>query len=125
VDEKEKEVLAAAERRADALASGNSDRLRNLLHPQFIWTSHKGDVFDRNSYIANNTGGSLRWKTQHLVDPDVRITGNVAVLRALVIDEVERNGEVEAFRMPVTQIWVEQEGVWRCLGGHAGPSLPD
>jgi hypothetical protein len=125
MDDKEKAVIDAAEQRAEALSSGDPGRLRDLLHPHFMWTSHKGEVFDRDSYVASNTGGALRWKSQRLLNTDVRVTGNVAVIRAQVIDEVERNDQLETFRMPVTQIWIEQEEAWRCLGGHAGPSLPD
>lgn len=119
----EQEVREAAIRRAEALASHDADQLRALLHPRFVWTSHAGEVFDRDTYVRNNTSGMLVWKNQQLEDVDVRVSEPTAVLTATVVDEVERDGEPQRFRMPVTQIWLKEGGGWLCLAGHAGPLL--
>ncbi|MFK4088417.1 nuclear transport factor 2 family protein [Kribbella sp. NPDC020789] len=113
----EAEVIAAAEARAAALAAGDADTLRFWLHPRFRWTSHLGAQFDRESYLAANTGGSLRWSAQTLTDIEVTVVGTTAVLRCVVTDSV--NGE--EFRMPMTQTWVWEAERWQCLAGHAGP----
>ena len=44
-----------------------------------------------------------------------------AVLRCLVVDKVDRGDGPEAYEMPMTQVWVNHEGRWVCLAGHAGP----
>lgn len=125
MDARETAVIAAAKRRADALSAADADLLKDLLHPQFVWTSHKGETFDRESYVSNNTGGELRWRCQHLVDPQVQVTANVAILRATVNDEVELDDQVAQFRMPMTQVWIELDETWLCLAGHAGSRLHD
>ena len=43
------DVLSAAWRRAEAMAGKDETRLRELLHPDFVWISHKGDWFDLES----------------------------------------------------------------------------
>jgi ketosteroid isomerase-like protein len=118
----EREILAAAERRAAALAAGDSDALRALLHPDFGWTSHTGRRFDRDGYIDANVGGPTRWHAQRLTDVAVAVVGDTAVLRCLVEDEVTVADERSTFRMPVTQTWVRTGAGWRCLAGHAGPA---
>ena len=117
------QVLEAARRRAAALASGDAQQLRSLLHPDFRWVSHTGERFDRESYIASNTGGANRWSRQELSDVDVVAHDSTAVLRCKVIDEVDRGDGIEEFRMPMTQVWVRHEDRWVCLVGHAGPVL--
>jgi len=117
------QVLEAARRRAAALASGDAQQLRSLLHPDFRWVSHTGERFDRESYIASNTGGANRWSRQELSDVDVVAHDSTAVLRCQVIDEVDRGDGIEEFRMPMTQVWVRHEDRWVCLVGHAGPVL--
>lgn len=77
----EQEVLAAAERRAAALAAGDAEALRALLHPDFSWISHTGRHFDRDAYIDANVGGSTRWHAQRLTDATVVVAGEAAVLR--------------------------------------------
>jgi hypothetical protein len=117
------EVLDAARRRAEALANGDPDGLRRLLHPLFRWVSQTGERFDRDSYVASNTGGANRWSSQQLSQVDVVAHDTTAVLRCQVVDEVDRGEGIEEFRMPMTQVWVRSEDRWVCLVGHAGPAL--
>jgi ketosteroid isomerase-like protein len=118
------EVLAAAEARATALALGDAEGLSRLLHEEFRWTSHVGARFDRAQYIRRNTEGHTVWRSQSLVTPQVVVVGETAVLYVEVEDVVRSDGdEFEAFRMPVTQVWVRSAGDWKCLAGHAGPRL--
>jgi hypothetical protein len=123
VHERDK-VLTAAEARATALAAGDVTALRELLHPAFGWVSHRGDMFDREQYIAANTGPSgIRWRAQRLTDVDVVVVEETAVLRAVVTDIVISVAGEQRLRMPMTQTWVRDGGPWRCLAGHAGPRL--
>ncbi len=119
----EAQVLEAARRRAEALASGDAARLGLLLHPDFRWTSHLGERFDRAAYLRANTGGPNRWTGQELVDAEVVVAGETAVLRCVAEDSVDRGAGVQVFRMPMTQVWVPYAGAWVCLAGHAGPRL--
>jgi hypothetical protein len=116
-------VLLAATARADALAAGDADRLRQLLHPEFIWTSHRGERFNRDDYVHSNIGGRNRWSGQTLQDPAVTVVGDVAVLRCTVVDTVDTGSGSEVFRMPMTQVWIRADAQWVCLAGHAGPRL--
>lgn len=93
------------------------------MHPQMQWTTHAGAVLDRETYIAGNTDGSLIWHGQRLEEPSVTVVGDVAVLTAIVVDEVERVGKRETFRLRLTQTWVREGQAWRCIAGHAGPRL--
>lgn len=118
------EVLAAAESRAVALAGGDAERLTDLLHEDFRWTAHVGDTYDRAEYVRRNTEGHTVWRSQTLVDPEVVVVGATAVLYAEVHDVVRSGGDAsEAFRMPMTQVWVRSGRNWKCLAGHAGPRL--
>lgn len=117
-------VLAAAERRAKALVDHDGEALRELLHPR-RWTTFRGEVFDRDGYVASNTGpGGLHWREQRLESPEVAVVGETAMLTAIVVDEVQRGDTIEVFRLRLTQVWVRSaDGAWLCLGGHAGPRL--
>ncbi len=120
------DVLAAATARAEALVAGKADRLAQLLHPEFHWTSHRGERFDRDEYLRSNTGAAHRWKSQSLLDPEMTVLDGVAVLRCTVVDvvaSVDPGGGDQTFRMPLTQVWVRLDGRWACLAGHAGPLL--
>lgn len=119
----EDEVLTAAMARADALARADADALRARLHPLFGWTSHRGDTFDRETYVQRNTGGDLRWHGQTLEDARVVVVGDTAVLRCPAVDLIEVDSCPEVFRMPMTQTWVRSGEDWLCLAAHAGPRV--
>ena len=116
-------MLAAATQRARALAGGDEDALRRLLHPDFRWTSHTGEHFDRESYLRSNRRGGTVWHGQTLRDPAVVVVGPAAVLTCVVVDEVDRGDGVRTYTMPMTQTWVDVDGRWLLLAGHAGPRL--
>ena len=115
-------ILAAAERRSQALVDRDAEALRALHHPDLRWTTHRGEVRDRERYIEGNTAGELVWRAQSLSDADVVSVGDAAVLTAVVHDEFERAGEPGAHAMRLTLVWIEHEGTWRVLAGHAGPA---
>lgn len=118
----EQQVTSAAEERASALAAGDGERLSRLLHEDFQWTTHVGEIYGRSEYIRRNTEGGTAWRSQDLSSPQVVVVGDTAVLYAEVTDEVQvENDETEIFRMPMTQVWVRLDGSWKCLAGHAGP----
>lgn len=115
------QVLAAARARAEALADGDPNRLGDLLHAEFRWTSHTGETFDRTSYVESNSSGATVWRSQALAEPEVIVLDNVAVLRTIVEDVIRATSGEEVFRMPMTQVWIRTDEAWKCLAGHAGP----
>jgi Domain of unknown function (DUF4440) len=117
-------VLAAGAARAEALASADAVALTGLLHPEFRWATHTGQLLDRATYVERNTSGTTVWRGQELEQAAVTVVGDTAVLRAVAVDTVRVGDDWETFRMPVTQVWVRSEHGWVCLAGHAGPRLP-
>jgi len=114
-------VLATVARRSAALVARDADALRALHHPEFRFTTPRGDVRALEAYIAGNTGGELVWRAQHLREHDVVLAGDVAVLTGVMHDEYERAGEPGAHDMHVTFVLVRAGGEWIVLAGHAGP----
>ena len=117
-------VIEAARRRAAALAARDRAGLLELHHPDLRWTTHDGAVLDRDAYVGGNTDGDLVWRGQELLEIDVVVAGGCAILSAIVVDQVERGGVAQTFRLRVTQAWVEEDGRLQCLAGHAGPRVP-
>jgi hypothetical protein len=117
----EEEVARAAARRAVALAEGDEEALRLLMHPALRWTTFRGEVLDYEAYITGNTHGDLRWRAQRLEDVQVAVVADTGILTAAVTDEVSRDGRDQTFRLRLTQTWVRTPQGWRCLAGHASP----
>ena len=104
------------------MAAGDATALRLLMHPDLQWTTFRGEVLGYEEYIAGNTGGNLRWRSQRLEGVTVSGTDSTAILTATVTDEVSRDGRDDIFHLRLTQTWVRTPQGWRCIAGHA--SLP-
>ncbi|MFW6598187.1 nuclear transport factor 2 family protein [Propionibacteriaceae bacterium Y2011] len=118
------QILALADRRATALATRDADALREMMHPQLRWTSSRGVVMDRDTYVATNTaGGSLVWRGQRINAAEVSVVGDTAVLVADVSDDVTIDGVEQTLRLHLTQTFVRVADRWQCLAGHAGPQV--
>jgi hypothetical protein len=89
------------------------------MHPSLRWTTHLGEVLDRETYIRSNTESSLVWRSQLLHDVDVTIMENVAVLTAVAEDAVERGGRPVVHKMRLTQVWLRETDNWVLIAGHA------
>ena len=118
-------VIQAAQARAAALTARDADGLRRLLHVDLRWTTFRGEVLDRESYVQGNTAGELTWLDQRLEDVSVSVVGDTAVLVGVVVDTVQREGAPRRFRLRLTQTWVRTGDEWLCLAGHAGPEVAD
>ena len=116
-------ILEATRRRSAALVARDADALRALHHPGFRFTTPRGDVRDRDAYVAGNTAGELVWRGQTLVGHEIVVAGDTAVLVGVVHDEFERAGEPGAHDMRLTLVWVRERGEWVALAAHAGPAV--
>lgn len=89
------------------------------------WTTFKDDVLSLDQYIEGTTGRVLTWRSQRLDDPSVVVVGDTAVLTALVVDEIQKEGHDLTFSLGLTQTWIRAGGRWQCLASHAGPEIGD
>lgn len=117
------DVLDAALERADALKRRDGQSLGRLLHSKFCWISHKGDQFDRETYLRSNIEGQNIWHAQTLEQPKIMVFDSTAVLTCIVTDDVSTMAGRSLYRMPMTQVWIHEDGRWLLVAGHAGPRL--
>jgi Domain of unknown function (DUF4440) len=114
-------VLAAAERRADALARRDWPALERELHPEFRYVNAEGRRLSRDDCLAFVSDGAFRWNEQRLEDVQVTIVGTTAVLTAEVHDDVQLGDERHELVFVSTQTYVLDEGRWLYLAGQTGP----
>lgn len=117
------EVLKAAVERADALARRDGESLIRLLHPKFCWISHQGERFDRDTYVRSNIDGQNNWHSQTLEEPTITIFFTTAVLTCIASDDVSTAAGRRQNRMPMTQVWIQDDDRTLLVAGHAGPLL--
>jgi Domain of unknown function (DUF4440) len=115
------DVVAAAERRAAALARQDWASLERELHSEFRYVNAEGRRLDRDGYLAFVRNGLFRWNEQRLEDIQVTVIGSTAVLTAQVHDDLQVGDERHELVFATTQTYVLEDGRWLYLAGHTGP----
>ena len=95
--------------RAACLVRRDGDALRDLLHPDFIYTTSDGRLCGREDYIATTTAGDLHWQEQAFEDVQVASQGPVLIVTARVVDHVRWRDELATWRFATTQVYVSTE----------------
>jgi hypothetical protein len=111
-------VLAAAQARARALVARDWDSVSAQLHRRFRYVTANGQRLDRDAYLAFLADGPVRWNRQTLHDAEVVVDGRVAVLVAMVVDDVLYDGRPAQWEFVTSQTYVERSGEWLYLAGH-------
>ena len=106
----------------DALCAKDMDRLRTLIHPQFIL------IGSRSSGAF--TMGRDEWleaiQKRELLGIDLQVK-DAAVFDDVIIGTIEANWCVNYRGKPVqdcvllTDVWICDEGQWRCVRRHSSP----
>ena len=111
-------VVELAARRGLALARRDWDAVASQLHPRFVYVNANGHRLDHDAYLEFLSAGPVRWRAQTLQDAAVTATAAVAVLTAVVVDDVLHQGEPATWEFVTTQTYVLEREAWRYLAGH-------
>jgi hypothetical protein len=120
-------VLALEEERCSCIVEQRFDRLREILSDRLAHTHTRGNVDDRDSYMAYITGliESLELRREDL--RVIPIGEDAAVLHGRQINRARRRGMTEEVRVEamVTQVFArETDGQLRMVAFQATPLGP-
>lgn len=111
-------MAALVSDRSGALVSGDSDRMREILAPDFTYTNASGEVCGRDEYIAAYVeSDELVWLSQEPSALSVCVYGDAAVVTLEVHDRATWQGEPFEGHFRSTFVYVRQEVTWRCVAG--------
>ena len=124
--DKSYEVIEALEREwCDALCSRDMDRLRSLVHPDFllIGTRSSGPfMMHRDEWLD-----AIQRRDVDEIELDVR---DVTVLDHVMIGTVQARWKLKYLNRQIedcvllTDVWVFDEGRWRAIRRHSTPAPP-
>lgn len=120
-DRADDDVLAVIQARAAALPVQDWAAVEAQLHADFVYTNSRGEHLSKPDYLDFLRNGPLRWRRQSLESPAVVVVGDVAVLAAVVVDDLIVDGEPHVIRFATTQTYVRDQDGWRYLAGQTAP----
>ena len=121
-------VLAAEERRREALLSADLEALRGLLADTLVYVHSTAASDSKDSYLAKLRSGGLRYQALQFDDVQARLLGPegaAAVVTGRMAAQVLKDGQVRAVRSLFMTVWARSAatGDWQ-LCAHQGTPLP-
>lgn len=123
-------VLAAEERRRQALLASDLQALQALLADALVYVHSTGASDSKDSYLAKLRSGSLRYQALQFEDLQARgvgQAGDAVVVTGRMVAEVLKDGQPRAVRSLFMTVWTRAPGTapvpWQ-LCAHQGTPLP-
>ena len=123
-----KSVLAAEERRRQALLSADLVALQGLLADALVYVHSTVASDSKDSYLAKLRSGGLRYQALQFDDVQARLlapAGDAAVVTGRMAAQVLKDGQLRAVRSLFMTVWARSatSGDWQ-LCAHQGTPLP-
>lgn len=108
-------VRAAEQARADALLKADTTALAKLVADDFVEISRLGALRTKADNLRDISSGDLKLLTVKYDSTNVRVYGDVAVLRAIANNTGLFHGNPFAGRIWYTRVFVWRDGRWQAV----------
>jgi len=114
-------VRAAEQARADALLKADTTALSRLVADDFVEISRFGTLRTKADNVRDIASGDLKLLTVKYDSTNVRVYGDVAVLRAIANNTGLFHGQPFAGRIWYTRVFVWKDGRWQAVAMQQTP----
>jgi ketosteroid isomerase-like protein len=108
-------VRAAEQARAAALLKADTTAISQLMADDFVEISRLGTLRTKADNLRDIAGGNLKLLTVQYDSTNVRMYGDVAVLRAIANNTGMFHGAPFAGRVWYTRVFVWRDGRWQAV----------
>jgi hypothetical protein len=121
---RQRAVIAAEQRRVDALTHNDIAALEPILADELTYSHSTGENDTKTAYLRKLTSGRLRYKSMEHSDERVRLYGDTAILTGMTrVDSVLDGLESRPFLNFLT-VYVWRDDAWRLVAWHS-TRMPD
>ena len=121
-DADKKAILKIEEDWAKAMVDGDGQWFKKMLTDDFKIVLQDGQILDRTKFVDAWTTGTFDCSKSDVLDLDVRLFGNTAVVIGRGDIAGKANGKPFKHIEQWTDIYVKVDGDWKCVSCHV--SIP-
>jgi ketosteroid isomerase-like protein len=114
----EDEILTLEKEFSHAVANNDAKAVDRFLADDWIIIGADGGIIDKARFLDVIRSGALTHDMMESVDTRVRIYGDTAVVTALTTTTGKYSGQEFTTKERATDVFVKQEGRWRCALTH-------
>lgn len=116
----EKALLSMERDWAQALVKRDAQKMEGFLAREFVSVEPDGTVLDRAQYVEARVK-DRELESSTLEQLRVRVFGQSATVTGLQTNQVRRGGEKVVERFRYVDVFVFQEGAWKCVSTQVTP----
>ncbi|MCR9293509.1 MAG: nuclear transport factor 2 family protein [bacterium] len=117
--EAEKEAIVKIEKEwAKALVEDDTDWFKKTLADDYKSVFPDGEVWDRERFIDALATGEMDCSEVEILDLDVRVLGDVAIVIGHYKVAGNANGNPFASKDKWTDVFMKMDGTWKCVSSH-------
>jgi len=107
--------------RSRAQVAGDVKKLDELIAPEFIEMNAVGNVRTKQQNIDGHRAGDTHWQRFDLVDLDVEVHGETAIVRGHLIRKGTSGGRNLSGETHYTRYFVRRNGKWQAIFQYSVP----
>lgn len=108
------EVLRIEEERSQALQKGDAAALDRIYTKDLVYTNALGNVLTKAQHLADIRARNLKFTSFKHSDVEVRVHGSTGIVTGISTSLVEYNGITSSHPRRYVNVYVKENGQWRC-----------
>lgn len=112
-------VAAGVEKLRLAMISGNKSDLESVLSDDLSYGHSGGKIESKASFVEAISTKKSDFKTIQLNDQTVTVTGDVAIVRHILIADTTDGGKAANIHLGIVLVWKKIKGQWKMIARRA------
>jgi ketosteroid isomerase-like protein len=117
----EKEILGLEDQRFSAMVARDFAALEKLVHGDLLYTHSSGLTDTKASWLESMKAGKTSYKSASCSERQVRLFGEVALVRGKAAIEAEINGQPRSLKLLFLNAWVRTPQGWKFAAWQSCP----
>jgi len=115
----EADVAAGVEKLRTAMISGNKADLESVLSDDLTYGHSGGKIESKAEFVEAISTKKSDFKTIQLNDQLISVTGDVAVVRHILVADTNDGGKPANIHLGIVLVWKKTKGQWKMIARRA------
>ena len=117
----EKEMLGLEDKRFAAMVARDFAALEKMTHDELLYTHSSGVTDNKASWLESMKSGKVRYKSASCSERQVKLFGEVALVRGRAAIEVDIGGQPKLLRLLFLNAWTRAPQGWKFVAWQSCP----
>ena len=117
----DKELLGLEDKRFAAMIARDFAALDKLVHDELLYTHSSGVTDTKPSWLESMKSGKVKYKSVSCSERQVKVFGEVALIRGRAAIEVDIGGQPKSLRLLFLNAWTRTPQGWKFAAWQSCP----